>query len=609
MKIQKIRLIWRISILASLMLGGAFFINKSFVYAEDDGLLALQKDVLAAKQQQAGFESRAQRLEVLGDSKSLHMQKEAETLISELAKQGAPSVDSKEIASNQKIVFPSPRSFETKPGLEPKKTWVFNPMPKFLGFNRDDTYQLTDGKALYKVAVSDGKITVREAVNIGLANSIQAQALSKKIEVANAKWTEAKRALFPTVQFQYEDNGGRDPSTGNNRALYKGRNIKANLTQPVYYGGELVLTAKQAEENFKAAKMEYQKAKNELVQQIRTAYYSVVKTEYNVQYQNAVLKDVAALYKTVKSAHDQGYIAEVDALSVESQYQQANFTVDSTHNDLLAAYLTLRQAMNLDSTDDLPLDLKLELKKISPNFSQLLELALKNNPDILAKELAFLSARDGVEIYKAKKKPHFDFRGSFGRLGEHRTDSDSEAVEEREKLPQRREWYAGIHGSMPFGANSGEFDMIKHQYGNTISAFQGSTDWRRSWKFNLLDKFSDITDEKDAAAKFLQSEADWQKSRNDAIFKLKDNFYSLQKALIQMDTSVAKIRYQEKQNAILKYTMSFQEATPGNYLEGLIEQASNRFAFIQAVTDYHLAVSNIGVTCGDPFYFDKEENK
>ncbi len=570
-------------------------------------MTVLQRDVLAAKQQQADFETKAKQLDqAFSVSASPSMQKEAQDLLSEMAKQGAPSSDSKEIAGSKKFTFPSPRTFEPKPGLEPSKAWVFNPMPKILGFDREDPYRLTDGRALYKVAISDGKITIKEAVNIGLANSIQAQALLKKVDVADSKWTEAKRALFPTAQFQYDDNGGRSPS-GADRPLYKGRSIKVNVSQPLYYGGELVLTVKQAEENMKAAKMEYEKAKNELVQSIRTAYYSVVKTEYNVQYQETALKDISALYKTIKSAKDRGVFAEVDALNVESQYQQANFTTDSTHNDLLAAYLTLRQAMNLDSTDDLPLHLKLELKKISPNFSQLLDFALKNNPDILSKELAFLSARDGVEIYKAKKRPHFDFRGSFGHQGEHLTDSDSETVEEREKLPQKREWYAGIHGSMPFGANSGEFDMVKHQYGPTVSAFQGSTDWRRSWKFNLLDKLADITDEKSAQATFMQSEADWQKSRSEVIFKLKENFYSLQKALIQIDTTAAKMRYQEKQNSILKYMMGFQEATPGNYLEGLIEQASNRFSFIQAVTDYHLAVSNIGVTCGNPFYFDKEK--
>ena len=69
------------------------------------------------------------------------------------------------------------------------------------------------------------------------------------------------------------------------------------------------------------------------------------------------------------------------------------------------------------------------------------------------------------------------------------------------------------------------------------------------------------------------------------------------------------MRYQEKQNGILKYTMSLQEATPANYLEGLIEQASDRFAFIQAVADYNLALSSIAVASGDPFYFSREDDK
>jgi len=587
---------------------------KSFVYAADDSLMGLQKDVLAAKEKQAGYADSPQVIDPnAGDPKSARLQQQADNLLGEWDAKGVPA-DSKEIppaaakpASREtyKFNFPSPRSFDTKPGLAPKMPWVFNPMPKFLGYGQQKDYVLTDGDAFYKVAVSDGKLSVREAVEIAMANSFQLQALKKKVEVADSKWTEAKRAMFPTVQFEYDENGGHAPDS---QRFYRGRAYKVNATQPLYYGGELVLTAKQAEENLKSSKTDYTKARNDLIQQVRTAYYGVVKTEYNVQYQLEVQKEVAAIYKIVRSGYDQKVIAEVDYLNVDSQYQQSNFLADSTRNDLLAAYLTLRQTMNVDASCDLPVDLRLEFKKYNPDFNRFLDMAMQNNPDILSKQLAYLSAQDGVQIYEAKKKPRFDLRGSYGDLGEVFKD-DQAIADGNASLDLEKEWYLGVHGSIPLGANSLEYDQIKHVYGPTVSAFQGSEDWRHTVKFNLLDKFSDITDAKNAAATLLQSQADWQKSRSDVIFKLKDNFYSLQKAMLQMDSAVAKMRYQEKQNGILKYSMSIQETAPGGYLEGLIEQASNRFAFIQAVTDYYLALSNIGATCGDPFYFDDEDEK
>ena len=617
MKTKKAPINFRTLLLASLFIGGYFFIYKSFAYASEDTLISLQKDVLAAKGKQAMFVEKTENVgQSSEDVKSVKGQDEAERLIGELTKNGSSSIGSKEISPDQKASaqsagykfdFPSPRSFQVKPNLEPKKTWIFSPLPKFLGFGGNNSYKLSDGEALYKVAVSDGKISIREAIDIGIANSIQLQALRKKVEVADAKWTEAKRALFPTAQLEYDKNGGHSPT---DHRFYLGEAYKVNATQPLYYGGELVLTCKQAEENVKSAKADYEKAKNDFVHQVRQAYYGVVKTEYNSQYQADLLKEVNAVYKIVKTAHDQKLIAEVDYLNAESQYQQVNFSADSTRNDLLTAYLTLRQALNLDSEVDLPLDLKLGFKKSKPDFSNILNIALQNNPDVLSKELSFISAQDGIQIYEAKKRPRFDLRTSYGKLGEQYRDNiqfaNPDLVTDVKTKP---EWYVGVHGSMPFGANSVEYDQIKHAYGPTVSAFQGSEDWRHTVKFNLLDKLSDITDARGAQATLLQSEADWQKSRNDLIFKLKDDFYALQKALIQMDSAVAKMRYQEKQNGILKYTMSLQEATPANYLEGLIEQASDRFAFIQAVADYNLALSSIAVASGDPFYFSREDDK
>ena len=181
MKIQKTSFLSYKLLTLALVLLGCFFICKSSAYADEQSLVTLQKDVLAAKQKQLGFEDQTQVVgRALGDSKSLQLQQEAERLILELEKPIYPSITSKEVAPAQ-FKFPSPRSFQTRPDLEPRKPWVFNPMPKIFGFGREDAYKISDGEAIYKVAVSDGKISVHEAVDIAVANSIQLQALKKKV--------------------------------------------------------------------------------------------------------------------------------------------------------------------------------------------------------------------------------------------------------------------------------------------------------------------------------------------------------------------------------------------------------------------------------------------
>ena len=526
------------------------------------------------------------------------------------------------MVSKIKNVFKKEKS-EKLAGIEPKKEakkddWKKNFFWAGLGYK--DKKTISDGEAIYKVAVSDRDVSLKEAVEIGVANNIQLRALKKKIEVADAKLIEAKRALFPTVQGVWQTNGGHvagqtmatDGSTNladGGQRFYKGESRKINVNQPLFYGGELVLTVKQAEENVKSAKSEYSKARSEYIHQVRTSYYSLVKAEYNVQYQTELNDKVDTVYKRVKEEHNQKLIAEVDFLNVESQYHQVHFQAESGKNDRQSADLVLHQALSLDSNEPLPVNLKLEFVPIHPQFEEILNLSLKNNADVQIKEYALMSAQYGIMIYNAKKLPRVDLRGSYGMEGE--AFHDTRVFERAADLGKgnndlEKEWFLGVHVGMPLGANSVEYDQIKHNYGPTVLALTGSDDWTHKMTFNLMDNFSNITDEKSAQAVLLQSQSELEKAKNDLTVKIRDDFYNLQKSLIQIDSSIAKVRYQGKQNSILEYMLGMQETAVSNYLEGLIEQAQNKFAFIQAVVDYHIAVSGLSLSIGDPNHFETE---
>ena len=141
-------------------------------------------------------------------------------------------------------------------------------------------------------------------------------------------------------------------------------------------------------------------------------------------------------------------------------------------------------------------------------------------------------------------------------------------------------------------------------YGPTVLALTGSEDWRHRVAVGLFDKLSDITDEKSAQAALLQAKSDYTKTKSDLTLKVREGFYNIQKSLIQIDSAISKIRYQDKQDAIYEYMLSLQEGSLDTLLDGWNEQAQNKFAFIQAVTDYDLALSDLGVAMGDPFYFE-----
>ena len=463
---------------------------------------------------------------------------------------------------------------------------------------------IQDGEALLKVAISDNKVTVEEAVEIGLANNLRLRTAKKNIEVVNAKLTEAKRGLFPTAQYVYERNGGKVPGIVGHR-FYKGKSQKLNVTQPLYYGGELTNTVKQAEENLRVAKAEYKKAKDDLVHEVRIAYYGVVKAEYNTEYQIELYEKISEILRQVRAQREMRVATEIDFLNVESQHYQVLYQLEASKNDVLSANVGLKQSMNVDIEGVVPVDLKMNFVKVNPKFEELLKRALEQNADIRVRTYAIESAKYGIDIYESKKKPHIDLRGSYGMLGEafHDTIAFQDA---KASIDPEKEWFLGVQGSMPLGANSVEYEQIKHVYGPTVLALTGSEDWKHSVRFNLFDKFGTLTDEQQAEYTLLQAESEYKEVRDEVTLKLRDEFYSLQRYLIQIDSSISKLRYQNKQLAILEYLLNLQETTPSNYIDNLISQVQDRYAFIQAVADYNVALSSVGLLIGDPFYFENQ---
>ncbi len=596
------------------LLGVYFLFFKSLGYS-DDSLSSLQQEVIYAKEKQRMIAQKSASITVAVDpEQNKPLENQADSLMKELIQRnysfmgGQPEraevleksaryvqIQPKKTKKTEKQKKPDPFS-KMADGM---KKVLLSPWPEY------KEPKLAEGEALYKVAVSDRVVTMREAAEIGLANSIQLLALKKKIEVAEAKLVEAKRALFPTFQAALEENGGKLGGSDDNPSgrIYRGRNYKVNVSQPVFYGGELELTVKQAELNLESSKKEYDKAKNELILQLKTAYYGVVKAEYNVQYQAELYNEFSSMRKQSREGFEKKVMAEVDYLNIESKFQESFFQAESAKNDLLSAYILLRQTMNLDAAYALPLDLKLKFKKVSVRFEDMIAIAMDNSADLKIKALAVRSAEYGVKVYRAKKLPRVDLRGSYGILGE--IFKDTEAIEDdNHDLDLEKEWFVGVTASMPLGPNSLEYNQIKHKYGPTVLALHGSEDWSRKLAFNLFDKLSDITDEKSAIATLLQSQADYEKSKDDLTIKVKDDFYNLQKSLIQIDASLAKIRYQQKQNDIWKYLVKLQERELKDWLDGLLELSQAKFSFIQAVTDYDLAVSSLAASIGDPDYFE-----
>ncbi len=453
-----------------------------------------------------------------------------------------------------------------------------------------------DGVLAYKVALSDGLLTLEEAVDVAKKSNLLIQETKKRVDGSKRKLFEAKRALFPTMSGEIKVNGGVLAG-----GSYSGESFKLNASQPLYYGGELLLTIKQAETNLKSDVYKYEQEIANTAGSAAQAYNQVVSAEHNLKYQEALFKDLQEYMSVADKAYEQKLIAEIDHLELTSILNQAEFQYISAQTQLEAAKLTLEQAMGVELQSSMAIDLGLEFNKPEIELNDFLTMVMNNNMEIKIKESAAKVAYYGLKVFDAKKKPRVDLRGSLGLAGEVATDHATSPDLEDEK-------FIAVEVTMPWEANTMNYSFRRRFFGPTISSFLGSEDWQHTWSMNLLDKLADATDEDIAKADYLKAKAEYENEKITQEIAARQAYYELKNAILQIKTAETKIKFRSKRLLILKHTTGMEEAKLSELLNEKVSFAEESYAKITSMISAKDAISNMNGLIGIEGYYGSERN-
>lgn len=458
----------------------------------------------------------------------------------------------------------------------------------------DETFHPPDGTLAYKKALEDNLLTVQEATEVALKNSVLLLSMEKRIRGAERKLTEAHRAFFPTAAAEASANGGKVGLT-----KYQGEYWKLNFSQTVYDGGEAIFTMRQARSGLESEKAKYAKERADIAHKTGEAYRGYIASSYNLSYQDALRGEVVPIRERIEKEHVEKLISEIDYLDVVSIANQVEFQHVSADSDYLSARLILAQEMGLEPEDPLPVDAKLEYKEIDVDLNEVRSLVQQNNWDIKIKELAARSAYFNSRVFESKKMPRVDLRGAAALLGEQEIGAGFHNDLEGEHS-------LIVQTTMPVGPNSVDYSYSRRKFGPTVLDLTGSDDWRHRVTFNLFDRLADITDTDVARAEYLQAKSELQKERASQDATAREVYYSYKEALIQVGTSLAKIKYREKQVDLLRLTTSMQDASISSLLSELVQLQEDRFGYVRAIADIHGAISSLNRLVGIDGYFGSE---
>jgi len=446
---------------------------------------------------------------------------------------------------------------------------------------------------------------IDDCINIAVANHIPLQVAQRSIKLAEMRVFEARRNLLPSATIVVERSKGTVSNVD-----YLGRKQYIDIQQPVFHGGELYFTMKQAETNLEISRSDYSRVKNDLVLQVRKAYYTLEKSTENLALQNVLSKEVEGISERVSKGYEAGVTAKIDFLNVNSQTGQVKYQLVSAEGDVTIAKLVLKQAMNVDPKDEFEIVPSPEFKKVTLEFERVLRDAFLNRPEIKANSLMITYYNYGKGIAKAKGWPKVDLLGQWGLAWEDYTASDywpyASSVDPGQDAPRRKlqqQWYAGIKVGVPFYGSTAEYSYTREQWTPVVQTLQGTEATVNSFKFKILDKLDYYSDKQLAEIDYDRSRQEFVKIKNDVTLEVREGCFSYEKALIQLETATNKVKYQEADTELNKMKRGMDEIPDSSVVDSLIKLAQEKFGYVQAVTDCKTSLATLEKAIGVDDYF------
>jgi len=455
-------------------------------------------------------------------------------------------------------------------------------------------------------ALGGGVYSLKDCIDIAVANHLPLQIAKKSLRLAEMRLFEARRNLLPSATLDYQQYHGRI-----NDLMYTGRKQTIEGQQPIFHGGELYYTMKQSETNLEITRNDYNRIRNDLVLQVKKAYYTLAKAKNNFRIQEELSGEVNRILDMVTKESEGGLASKLEALNVSSQAGQVKYQLVSAEGDLSVAELILKQAMNVDPKAAIDVREGLEFKKAAVDYEKVISMAMVNRPEMKINALMIDYYNYGKRVARAKLWPKVDLLGSWGLAKEEYASQDEVGGSKQlydndpnQKLEQQ--WYAGLKIGVPFWGSSGEWSLTKEHWVPVVSSYRGTDATTMELKAKLFDNLASLSERQLSEVDYDKARQELTKVRQDILLEARESCFNYQKALIQSETAQNKVKYQTGDLEMVKLKRSLDEAQDSNVIDGMIKLAQEKFGLLQALADCRTALASINKAIGIEDYYKDE---
>ncbi|MFQ6092958.1 MAG: TolC family protein [bacterium] len=182
--------------------------------------------------------------------------------------------------------------------------------------------------------------------------------------------------------------------------------LTLSFQQPLFTANSMKLSLRRAELNYELANRRYQRAKWELVYNVTSAFYNLVKAARQVEIDQERAKQSRNSYEMAKLKYNSGLIPEVEALQLEVDLALNEATLSSSQANLEQAEDLLKQALGLDLQESIKVVTRVEYRPLKVDMAKAIEEGFKNRLEIreytIQRELSELDVKDTERLSEFK---------------------------------------------------------------------------------------------------------------------------------------------------------------------------------------------------------------
>jgi len=273
------------------------------------------------------------------------------------------------------------------------------------------------------------KLTLQEAIELSVRNSKELKVAGARVDQAAAEWSEAKLRRYPDVKVSGSYLRVNQPNINMKASLGSGegtagpaQEIKvdqvvygmATASLPLFSGFRIRSGIESAQYLKKAAELDAQKDRDEVIQNTIAAYYNLYKAQAAVKLVKENLKQAQQRVKDFGNLEQNGLLARNDFLKAQLQESNVELTLVDAENNRNIANFNMNLMLGLDEQTELELDGS-GLGKVYKiqSLEEWENMALANRADYLALQQRQEASRAGVKAAKGEYYPSVALTGGY----------------------------------------------------------------------------------------------------------------------------------------------------------------------------------------------------